>query len=71
MSGEVVVILTPLGPGAAAARDIAYDDTVTQFGVTNLQGAIEALFALIQGGGGGGGGQLDFSNPDNSDLTGH
>lgn len=51
--------------GAITAAVVTYDDTVTQFGTVNVQGAIEALFTLT---GVTPGICLDFSNPANFAL---
>lgn len=58
-------------PGATEADGVAYDDTLSQisaavgYPVTDVQGAINALWEIIQAGGGGGdvAGLLDFNTP--------
>lgn len=60
----------PTGPaGATDAAGVSYDDIVTELGATDVQDAIEKLYALLADAGlTGGAGVLDFGKPDGAGL---
>lgn len=47
--GATVTLAAVIGPGGGTADTTPYDDTVTAFGVDNVQDAIVALYTYIVG----------------------